>query len=217
MFKSYELRELELKLKEAYVNKERHAQIAEKEAHKFDSLLEDAQIMKRMKEEAERAEAEQRVRDHNKAIEMRQYKTDLHKQLEEKEYTKQKAYEEFLKEKLLIDEIVRKIYEEDQKEYERKLFAQKATREYIEDFKRQREIWKQQEREIMETENRKIMEYSKLQKERDDQQKASKKAREDAIERVQQHLSDKIARERGSRGNGTCQTRVVLGRARRNG
>ena len=72
--KSYELRELEAKLREAYVNKERHAQIAEKEAHKFDDLLEDAKIMKRMKEEAERAEQEQRVRDQLKLVEMHKNK-----------------------------------------------------------------------------------------------------------------------------------------------
>lgn len=37
----------------------------------------------------------------------------LYKQ--EQEQKKQQAYEEFLKEKLMIDEIVRKIYEEDQR------------------------------------------------------------------------------------------------------
>ena len=42
------------------------------------------------------------------------------------------VYEEFLKEKLLIDEIVRKLYEEDQREIERKMLAQKATKEYTE-------------------------------------------------------------------------------------
>ena len=34
---------------------------------------------------------------------------------QEKELKRQQAYEEFLKEKLMIDEIVRKIYEEDQR------------------------------------------------------------------------------------------------------
>lgn len=196
---SYELRELESKLKEAYVAKERHAQMAEKEAQKFDSLLEDAQIMKRMKEEAERAELHQKQIDQMKRIEMNQYKQDLHRQLEEKENNKQKAYEEFLKEKLLIDEIVRKIYEEDQKEHERKLLAQKATREFIEEFKKQREIWKIQERETMEAENRKIMEYAKIQKERDDVQKANKKAREEAVEKLQNRLFEQIEKDREAR------------------
>lgn len=162
VFFSYEIRQLEKNLREGYVNKERHAQMAEKEAHKFDSLIEDAEIMRRMKEEAERAQYEQSIRDQQKAIENRRYKQDIHKQIEEKEEAKQKAYEEFLKEKLLIDEIVRKLYEEDQREIERKMLSQQATKEYIEEFKRNQEIWKQQEREQLEAENRKIAEYSQV-------------------------------------------------------
>lgn len=42
------------------------------------------------------------------------YQQELEKQLEEQERRKQDAYEEFLKEKLMVDEIVRKIYEEDE-------------------------------------------------------------------------------------------------------
>lgn len=36
---SFELRELESKLKAAYMNKERAAQLAEKEANKFDEMV----------------------------------------------------------------------------------------------------------------------------------------------------------------------------------
>lgn len=43
------------------------------------------------------------------------YQQELGKQLEEREIRKQAAYEEFLRDKLLIDDIVRKIYEEDEK------------------------------------------------------------------------------------------------------
>ncbi len=114
--RSYEIRQLESKLREGYVNKERHAQMAEKEAHKFDSLIEDAEIMRRMKLEAERAQHEESLRQQERAVENRRYKQDIHRQIEEKEESRQKAYEEFLKEKLLIDEIVRKLYEEDQRE-----------------------------------------------------------------------------------------------------
>ena len=78
-------------------------------------MIEDAQIMKRMKEEAERAQREEQEKNAFKIVEKARYKEDLTKQLEEKEYARQKAYEEFLKEKLIIDEIIRKIYEEDQK------------------------------------------------------------------------------------------------------
>ena len=112
---SYELRELESKLRAAYVQKERTAQMAEKEALKFDSYLEDAEIARRMRSETDKAEEERRQREVIRQQEMVRYKQELERQLEEREVGKQKAYEEFLREKLVIDEIVRKIYEEDQR------------------------------------------------------------------------------------------------------
>jgi hypothetical protein len=112
---SYELRELESKLRAAYVQKERTAQMAEKEAIKFDSYLEDAEIVRRMRSETDKAEEDRRQREIIRQQEMIRYKQELERQLEEREIGKQKAYEEFLREKLVIDEIVRKIYEEDQR------------------------------------------------------------------------------------------------------
>merc|ERR1712188_285208 len=83
----------------------------------------------------------QRARD-QAAIE---YQEQLERQLEEQEHKKQMEYEEFLKDKLLIDEAVRKIHEEDQREQERRLEKQKATRAYIEEFKSKRDQWKAEE------------------------------------------------------------------------
>lgn len=89
--------------------------MAEKEAIKFDSYLEDAEIARRMRTETDKAEADRRQQEIVRQQEMVRYKQDLQRQLEERELGKQQAYEEFLREKLAIDEIVRKIYEEDQR------------------------------------------------------------------------------------------------------
>ena len=67
------------------------------------------------------------------------YGSELDRQLEEKEMKRQQQYEEFLKEKLMIDEICRKIYEEDQREAEARLERQKVTRQYIDEFLKRRE------------------------------------------------------------------------------
>ena len=82
---------------------------------------------------------------------------------------------------------------------ERKMIAQKMTREYVEEFKRQRELWKQRERQIMEDENRRIIAYANVQKERDDSLKAVKIAREEAMNRLQQKLFEDITKEREAR------------------
>ena len=67
-----------------------------------------------MKSEHERASVEQKKLDQKHCEESMRHQRELQLQLVEKERKRQEAYEEFLKEKLLVDEIVRKIYEEDQ-------------------------------------------------------------------------------------------------------
>lgn len=67
-----------------------------------------------MKEEYERVIKEESSAELRQNKEKIMYQQELEKQLEEQERRKQDAYEEFLKEKLMVDEIVRKIYEEDE-------------------------------------------------------------------------------------------------------
>jgi len=67
-----------------------------------------------MKEEHERAAKEESLAELRQNEEKIMYQQELEKQLEEQERKKQGVYDEFLKEKLMIDEIIRKIYEEDQ-------------------------------------------------------------------------------------------------------
>ena len=102
-------------------------------------------------------------------------------------------YEEFLKEKLMIDEIVRKIYEEDQQAMKARLEKQQATQEYIRDFLKKREEWKEHERQMMEEENRRILDFSHQQQAREEDRMANLRAKEEAKSRVQAQLAKSIA------------------------
>lgn len=144
---------MEAKLKSAYVNKERAAQIAEQEAMRIERLVrtfyvsrqkiwnnkhasrpsacafkvkpalcfsfyfdqsEEAAFARRMNSEQEQAASEQQKVEQQHHEQVLQYQRELEQQLLDNERKKQEAYEEFLKEKLVVDEIVRKIYAEDQ-------------------------------------------------------------------------------------------------------
>lgn len=125
------------------------------------------------------------------------YQTQLERQLEEREEQKQQAYEEFLKEKLMIDEIVRKIYEEDQRARELEMSKKATTQGFIREFQESRAAWKVAERERMEQENQRIFAYMQEQGNRDALAAADKAAREEAKETVQATLAKEIAeRER---------------------
>lgn len=67
-----------------------------------------------MKEDYDRYLKEEMSAELKRNEEKKIYHQELDKQIEEQEKKKQEAYEEFLREKLMIDEIVKKIYEEDQ-------------------------------------------------------------------------------------------------------
>ena len=74
--------------------------------------------------------------------------------MEEVEKKRQEAYEEFLKEKLMVDEVVRKLHEEDEREMEEKMQKVASMKSFIDEFVKAREMWKQQEKEKMEEENK---------------------------------------------------------------
>ena len=93
----------------------------------------------------------------------------------------------------MIDEIVRKIYEEDQRDMQMRLERQQATREYVKEFLQKREEWKEHEREVMEAENKRILEFSQQQQAREEQRMENQRLREEAKSRVQQQLAEVIA------------------------
>ena len=82
---------------------------------------------------------------------------------------------------------------------ERKMERQRVTRDFIVEFKRKREEWKAMERQRMEDENRRIKEYAKTQEKREEVAKAEKRAREQAMDKVQRALADQIKRDREDR------------------
>lgn len=107
-----ELRKLELQLRNAYITKGLHAQRAEKEAlaiqEKLQTQLEHKKLLEARKtdEEFERIKIEE---DQKKKLQLR---NELQDQIITAHQRKQFLYEEFLKEKKYLDEIVKRIFDE---------------------------------------------------------------------------------------------------------
>lgn len=195
---SVELRELEAKLRAGYVNRERAAQRAEKTARACEIKKRDEEILELMQKEYHKAIEMEKELQQQRWEESVRYHEGLEHQLQEQEKAKQEQYEEFLKEKLMIDEIVRKIYAEDQKELQSRLEKQKATQEYVEEFMKKREDWKEYERKLMEEENMNIMQFAKEQQSREEARMTQKKQKQEATSAVQQKLSNQLAEKRAA-------------------
>jgi len=196
---SLELRELETKLRDAYTAKELKAQMAERQAKQYDEALRDAEITNRMKLETERAVELDKKKEEERYADQIRYQQDLERQMEEIEKKKQEAYEEFLKEKLMVDEVVRKLHEEDQRETEEKMQKVASMKNFIDEFVKAREKWKQQEREKMEEENKRIARFALEQREREAAQLAFKKEALDRGAKLLQELTQKMMAEQDAR------------------
>lgn len=190
---SLEIRDLEEKLRLGYLNKVRAAQIAEKQTNKFNSQKADDMLVQEMRENLKCAEDEDRMKEEQRMLEKRHYQEQLDQQMEEQKEKKQHMYKEFLKEKLMIDEIVRKIHEEDQKEHEYELEKKRVTQAYIEEYLQNREIWKAEEKQKMEEENQRIMEFSRLVSDRENKYLQEKAERSAVQAKIYQALSEKIS------------------------
>ncbi|XP_063201482.1 meiosis-specific nuclear structural protein 1 isoform X4 [Chroicocephalus ridibundus] len=159
----------------------------------------EAEIAQKMKEEYERLIKEESSAKLRRNKEKIMYQQELEKQLEEQERKKQDAYEEFLSEKLMIDEIVRKIYAEDQMERQLKLDKMRATQAYIEEFKKEQANWRRKKQEEMEEENRKIMEFANIQRQREEDWMAKVRDTEEKKQRVQSMIAQNLEREQQKR------------------
>merc|ERR1711988_988172 len=157
---SEELRELEEKLKSAYMNKERAAQIQERSQLQTQKMRNEAHIDAQMEMDRQRgmmAEAYREQLRRQDAIDVRHTQVE---QIEDQESRRAAAYADFLKEKAMVDEVVRRIMEEDAAEMSARIAKQEETRQYIDKFMVDREEWKQQQQRQVEEENRKIQEYA---------------------------------------------------------
>ncbi|KAJ3292805.1 mannosyl-oligosaccharide alpha-1,2-mannosidase [Rhizoclosmatium sp. JEL0117] len=192
---SVELRDLEKKLNYAYMNKERALQIQEKQLHLQKEQLAEADAIREMNRKLEienqkAFEAEKRTYEKSVA-----YQHALQSQLVDFENRKLDEYEQFLKEKAMVDAIVAKILEEDEKELQKRLEKQRETKQFIEDYLAERERWRESEHQRVLAENRKIEEYAYLQNQREQNMKEKRKNMDDEKNIIYDRLASEMARQ----------------------
>lgn len=111
---SEEIRALKEKIRQAYTNKERAAQVAEKQTRRLQELREDAEMDEFFVQQKERELRELREREQKLIQDRLRQKHMLQQQISYKEQLKEEAQQQFLKEKSEVDKIVFNIIQEDQ-------------------------------------------------------------------------------------------------------
>lgn len=110
---SDELKELQNKIKAAYLNKERAQQMTEGQFRKQVEIEEDAQIDMAMLKNKEMGDIAQRQENENKLRALQENKRNIQKQIEENDKLREEAYNEYIREKSQVDAVVNRMIEED--------------------------------------------------------------------------------------------------------
>ncbi|XP_037077097.1 meiosis-specific nuclear structural protein 1-like [Pollicipes pollicipes] len=120
---SEELQQLERQLYQAYVNKERHLQLqwADAAGSCRDSAkpaMEKEREREALDEYRKKHDFETQEKEQKRLVESTRYLEGLRQQFVEKDLQKESEFQQFLKDKAVIDEIVKQIEEEDKRRQE---------------------------------------------------------------------------------------------------
>lgn len=189
---SHEIRELEAQLKQAYMNKERHVQVAEKERQIDLAQQKERVVDEQMELERQRGIMAEAYREHARRQDLLSAADDIKGQMAEAEVRRQQAYMEFLKEKAQVDAIISKIQAEDEAEQLARLQKRVETREYIEGFVQEKEHFKRQRLAALEEENRQILQFAAYKAARDEAEEAKKAGRQEERDRIAESIAADI-------------------------
>jgi len=193
---SEELKALHSKLRAAKISRIRATQLAERDAIQIRDEEREAAMDAEMEQNRVVADRAEKDAEAARAIAYAQSMQVLQDQIAHRQKAKKAAYESFLKEKAMVDEIVQGIEREDRAKQQAMLSKQKELQDNIRMFLAERKAWREVERQKAEEELRKIKEYNLLQEERHRKLSAQKQTAADNQDKVLQKLTKEIESKR---------------------
>jgi hypothetical protein len=183
-------------LKAAEMNKVRSTQLQEKELllkQEMQREMEQANESEELRAKAAERELEEMHKRHLLNIRSRQILQD---QINERQLAKQQAFEAFLREKAIVDEIVRSIEMEDRAQAETAKARQRELQDNIIVFLEQRKAWRETEKKRAEEELQRIAEYNEEMTKRQAELLAGRRAKSAAKDELLEKLSADIEQKR---------------------
>eukprot|EP00746_Dinoflagellata_sp_MGD_P160457 gnl/MRDRNA2_/MRDRNA2_87225_c0_seq1.p1 gnl/MRDRNA2_/MRDRNA2_87225_c0~~gnl/MRDRNA2_/MRDRNA2_87225_c0_seq1.p1 ORF type:complete len:477 (+),score=182.65 gnl/MRDRNA2_/MRDRNA2_87225_c0_seq1:138-1568(+) len=181
---SEELRALKEKLHAAKVNKERAVQLLEQQVRLEEEKSRDTKIAEVLElERLEHMELERKL-EIEKAKQRERVKRINQEQIAQKEALRQEAFDEYVKERDQVQEVVDAINREDEMEAAARRQKQLETREMLRQFAIENEQRRQETDAREREENDKIEEYARMKREHEERLAAEKEALEEEKRRV---------------------------------
>jgi len=193
---SPELRELERALKIAYLNRERAVQfeekilLAQREHERMQAIDEQMEYerLKAIRQESDKQGGRKAMYEDQRAV--------LLNQIAERQEMLSEARRQTERDRQMVDEIVRKIYDEDEADMKRKKEMQAATAKMMRDFEEQRRREVAAARAAAKAEEDAIMAYNKSVAERGAGIEAKKQAKKEEEDRILAKIVEETERKR---------------------
>ncbi|GFR46814.1 hypothetical protein Agub_g8451 [Astrephomene gubernaculifera] len=196
---SEELRSLAEKIRVARVNKERADQLVEKKVLSEQQQEYDRAInlyVNQAAREAEVQEAENQAKRREANVRARLMLED---QMAERQDLARLAEQEAARERTMIDEVVRRIMEEDAAELALKRQRQQETKDFIEVFLAQQDELRRKKLEAAATEDRKIAEYWQAVRDREREEAERQAMRKEIADRMYEKVKKEMEAEMARR------------------
>ena len=191
---SEELRDLEEKLKQAYLNKEREVQIDESNVLLQKQEASNAHMAAEIEAERQRGLMAEQYREHLRRQDGRAMKDALDAQMQEKLDRRAMAAEEFLREKAEVDAVVAAIEKEEENEREAREAKEASIRKHIEEFVKEREKFKHVHAAQIEAEKQEIRDYANRVMERETAARMATEKSQNSKDAILEKLSADMAK-----------------------
>ena len=194
------LRSLQSQLKAAYMNQERAAQQEERRLVTQEELARERSLDQAMERDRQMALAEMSQKNTARKMIAAESREILTKQIAERRYAAEvEGLKAFENDKRMVDDIVRKVREDDRRETALRLEKQAETRAYIKRFQVERDVQLEDARRAADEEEAKIEAYRKEREGRGKAAAAKKAAKQAGRSQVQ---GDRAQGARGAHGAG---------------
>eukprot|EP00835_Amoeboradix_gromovi_P006213 NODE_691_length_5161_cov_0.244567.p2 type:complete len:445 gc:universal NODE_691_length_5161_cov_0.244567:4835-3501(-) len=188
----HEVRKLKSQLQELLTKKQQRIQMSQHSIEKELSLLEKEKLKHEIEHKVLAYEKELKREENMIREQQKCYRNSLDSQMSEIDERQEHLFQEFLKEKNLIDELLITIQNEDRLTFNQKQREKEQIRDYIREFLREREIYREKERRLEEEENEQIKSYQLAKDSKIAAESYKKSALDEIREKIYEQLSANI-------------------------
>jgi hypothetical protein len=196
---SSEINELKQRIRFAHINQERSKQILEKQTRRLQDLVKDAETDESLLTQLDEERFRVQESEIKKKMDRLNSKYVLQQQMKEKDKLKEESRQEYLRDKQLVDDVVKKLMMEDMNSINENKRKKSLAKTYMNQAYEEKEFRKLQQKEDERLQKEKERQYFEEVARRDKEQKEKKAAIQEEKDKIFDKLSAEAARQQAEK------------------